>query len=462
MVAKKMHAMFREFKRLHRQSPTFLLAAYFFLILFTGTALLSMPAAQVPGGPQVTILTALFTAVSAFCVTGLTLVETSDAFTPFGHIVIMLLIELGGVGFMTFAALAFSMFGRRLSLAGKAALNDTLFQNNVSLEFKSLFASMLQVVILIQLAGVILLFLTLEYHTANVDTVWFNLWSALFHSISAFCNAGFSIYHGNLVPLANNRLFLAAIVGLVVLGGLGHNVLAELYRLPRLLRRQEKRPRWLSLNSRVTLVMTAILLVSGAIAVSIADAVYAPEGTFTLVDSVFHSVVSRTAGFNSAPLDRLPIPSCLFLCILMFIGGGPGSCAGGVKVTSLAIWIARINSNLRHDSRVNIAGYTIRPDLVSKARIIMALCTLWVTFGVIILSLAEPEVRLEALLFEQISALATVGLSMNITPSLSEFSQVWITISMFMGKFGPLTVALWMVPGVPASIGRPEGTVMVG
>lgn len=455
----------RAWLRWYRRSPTFLLAIWFVVFLGVGTYLLTLPVAHIEGGPEVSVFTAFFTAVSAFCVTGLVLVDTHDAFSLFGQGVILVLVELGGVGVMTFASLAFSMMGRRLSMTSRAVLVDTLFQDNAVAEFRNMFTSMLKAVSIIQLLGVALIFLSLRTSPGAPplpENVWPDLWSALFHSVSAFCNAGFSIYKNNLVPVADNPFFLAIIASLVILGGLGHGVLGELYRLPDYLSGRERGGRWISLNTRVVLIVTGILLPVGALCVGVCDYLYGGVTGWDLGHSVFHSVVARTAGFNSAPLETLPVASCLFLCILMFIGGAPGSCAGGVKTNSIAIWVARLAGNLRHSGNVNIAGYTIVPELVSKARSIMALSALWVVVGVVFLSMNHPEIRLEVLLFEQISALGTVGLSMGLTPALNDGAKVWIILSMLMGKFGPLTVALWVVPQSKARVRKPEGKIMVG
>lgn len=442
---------------LHQTSPTFLLTLWFLVLLLAGTLLLWSPWSHQADGPEVSFLTALFTSTSAFCVTGLTIVDTPLAFSAFGQAVIAVLIELGGVGIMTFAALGFSMTRRRMSLASRAALNDALFQNNPVLELKRLFRDMLKAVLLIQLIGVALLYVAIVLHPAGHVNP---LWSAVFHAVSAFCNAGFSIYENNLTQVAENYLFLLVIMVLVVLGGLGHGVLAELYQLRHIAYERRKRPHWLSANSHVVLVTTSILLVVGFIALAIVDQIFGTD--VRIFDSLFHSVISRTAGFNSAPLEAIPLPSCLILCLLMFVGGSPGSCAGGIKTTSLAIWVARIRANLHHNTNVNTLGYSIPTHLLTKSRVIIALSCLWVIAGVFILTLSEPHAPLNALLFEQISALATVGLSMGLTPDLNWFSQIWIILSMIMGKFGPLTVALWMVAPVNASVRSPEGNILIG
>lgn len=450
-------------RMLYKHSPTFLLAAWFSILLVVGTLLLVLPWAHRQGGPEIGLLTALFTATSAFCVTGLTMVDTHDAFSIFGQFVILVLMELGGVGIMTFASLAFSIFGRRMSMIGKAALTDALFQNDAALEFRVLFTCMLKAVTSIQLVGVVIIFLSLLCgESAADDGILYHLWSALFHSVSAFCNAGFSIYHDNLVSKSGNYLFLFAIASLVILGGLGHAVLAELYRLPGLLGGLRKKPHLLSFNSRVVLVITSIMLLLGGVSVAVSNYLWADARNGGIVDSVFHSIVARTAGFNSAPLDGIPLPACLFLCLLMFIGGSPGSCAGGIKTTSLAIWICRIGANLRQETSMAILGHSIPIELARKARLIVALSILWTTVGVVILSLCHPHTGLDVLLFEQISALATVGLTMGFTSRLSEFAQLWVILSMIMGKFGPLTIALWVTPVAPGSITRAEGRIMIG
>lgn len=449
---------------LYRRSPTFLLAAWFFGLALAGTILLALPASQRADGPGLGPLGSLFTAVSAFCVTGLVLVDTQETFTHFGQAVLLVLMELGGVGVMTFAALAFSMFGRRMSLIGRAALTDTLFQNDAAREFAQLFRTMLKAVIGIQAGGFAVLYASLLLHPVEAGPdVPGPLWSAAFHSVSAFCNAGFSIYRDNLIQVADNPFFLTGVALLVILGGLGFGVLAELYHFPgrMLLRGGKVEFRRVSLNTRVVIVTTALLLLAGGALLPAINALYG-DASSGPGDALFHSVVARTAGFNTSSLESVPLPGCLVLCILMFVGGSPGSCAGGVKTTSLALWIARVAASLRQDTHVNIMGYSIPDELAGRARLILALSALWVVVGVVVLSLSQPGVGLDVLLFEQISALTTTGLSMGYTPFLNRFSQIWIIASMILGKFGPLTIALWIVKPASGRIGRPEGRLMIG
>jgi trk system potassium uptake protein TrkH len=266
------------------------------------------------------------------------------------------------------------------------------------------------------------------------------------------------IYPEGMNNLLENIPFLVVTMILITLGGLGHIVLTELWQLPRLIRKTITKPHWISLHTRVVLIVTSIVMVVGTAGIWI----FGAGPTHSVLHAVFQAVGGRTAGFNTVPVGLIPLPSILILIALMFIGGSPGSCAGGIKTTSLAIWIARIRSNLRGDSNVNIFGYTIAPDLVSRARILMALTLLWDCLGVFILVVLHPGERLETLIFEQVSAFGTVGLTMDFTPRLETLSRLWIMLTMFMGRLGPLSLILWVAPPAKTKIGRPVARVMVG
>ncbi len=235
-------------------------------------------------------------------------------------------------------------------------------------------------------------------------------------------------------------------------------VLNELYQLPGYSRRRVKKPHIISLHTKVVLIVTTAILIVGVL---LMWALGTGEHS-SLWTAIFETVSGRTAGFSITPQDKLPLPSTLLMLLLMFIGGSPGSCAGGIKTTSLAIWIARIGSNLRNDSNVNLFGYTIAPALVSRARVLMAVTMLWNITGVFILSIAHPDEHLQTLIFEQISAFGTVGLSMDFSSQLTDMGRLWIVISMFVGRLGPLSMALWMVPPSKVKINRPIARIMVG
>ncbi|MDR1520990.1 MAG: ATPase [Planctomycetota bacterium] len=438
-------------------SPSQLVFIWFGGAILAGTVLLWLPVSLRTPETRMDPAAALFTSVSAACVTGLTVVNVADTFSPFGQAVILVLMELGGMGIMTFAVIGFRLFGLRLSLSQQLAASDAIYQNDASREFKRTFRQILKITMAIQGAGAALMAATLlPGHWGEAP---FLLWSALFHAASAFCNSGFTLYRNGLEPLYDNIPFLLALMALVTLGGLGHLVLNELCRLPGLIRRRERKPHWISLHTRVTLVVTALVIAAGVPGVWLLGT--SGRGS-RLWHAVFETVVGRTAGFNICPQTLLPLPTVLLVVLLMFIGGSPGSCAGGIKTTSLAIWIARVKSNLRNDPNVNLFGYTIAPWLVSRARILMALTMLWNLAGIFILSIAHPDENLATLLFEQVSAFGTVGLSLDFTPRLTALSRLWICVSMFVGRLGPLSIALWLAPPSRGKVNRPIGRLMVG
>ncbi|MDR1744811.1 MAG: ATPase [Planctomycetota bacterium] len=442
-----------------RISPTHMVFMWFGFFVLLGTVLLWLPVSH--RGPEVRLdfISALFTAVSAACVTGLSVVNIHDTFSGFGQLVLLLLMEMGGIGIMTIASFGFRLLGRRLSLAQRTAAADAIYQNDAASEFKRTFMRIFRLAILIQLAGAaVMAFSLVPVHWHNGER-GFLIWSAVFHSVSAFCNSGFTLYRDNLMSLLDNIPFLVAILILVTLGGLGHMVLNELYQLPGYIRNHVKKPFWLSLHTRVVLAMTALLIVFGVLGIWALGT--GDEGS-TLWHAVFETVSGRTAGFSIVHQSRLSLPSVILLILLMFIGGSPGSCAGGVKTTSVAIWMARIRANLRNDRNVNLFGFSIAPELVSRARILMAVAMILNVLGVFVLSIAHPDENLETLIFEQISAFGTVGLSMDFTPRLNTLARLWIIVSMFVGRLGPLSIALLVLPSSKVSINRPIGRIMVG
>ncbi len=445
-------------KRRARISPTYMVFMWFGSFILTGTVLLWLPWAHVDSVKGFTVVDALFTAVSAACVTGLSVVNVADTFSFFGQFVIFLLMEMGGMGIMSFASLGFRILGRRLSMQQQAATANAFFQNDAASEFKQTFMAIFRITALIQAAGALGMGIALAPHHWESDP-WFCVWSAIFHSASAFCNSGFTLYRDGLSGFLTNYPFLALILVLVTLGGLGHIVLNELYRLPGELRRRAHKPRYISLHTRVVLSMTALLIAVGVLFIYCLGS--GDEKT-TLWQAVFETISGRTAGFSIQAQSRLPLPTILVMLLLMFIGGSPGSCAGGIKTTSLAIWAARIRANLRNDSNVNMFGYTIAPELVSRARILMAVTVIWNIVGVFILSITNPGQDLQTLMFEQISAFGTVGLSMDFTPELTTAARLWVIVSMFVGRLGPLSIALWVVRPSRVKINQPIGRVMIG
>ncbi len=441
-------------------SPQTGLIGGFAAVIFLGALLLCLPWSQ---QGKVGFLDALFTATSAVCVTGLTVVDTGTEFTSFGHVVIVVLIQTGGIGIMAFAGLAFQLLGRRMSLQSQAVLQDTFFQRDVAGEFQRTFKAILMLTFFIEATGALLIWMFLLPRMDAGPA----LFSAVFHSVSAFCNAGFSIYADNLVGLRDSPGILIVIMLLIILGGLGYTVLNEMWMRGRRqgLRSDVREPHRFSMHGRLVLWVTAFLLIGGAFGILVFG-LTPNEGTGgeKILNAAFQSVTARTAGFNSVDIGKLPAASLFILIVLMFIGGSPGSCAGGVKTTTTAIWIARIRAALRGERDVHMLGRRVPWEQVGRADLLVALAICWNLAGILLLLTTEtqlPESHL-GLVFEQISAFATVGLSTGVTANLSSAGKAWIIATMFVGRLGPLTIAMWMVPTHKTHVRYPKGTVMIG
>ncbi len=310
-------------------------------VIMLGTVLLWLPFSHHSHAADMDFSAALFTAVSAACVTGLSVINVHDTYSHFGQAVIFLLMEMGGMGIMTFASLGFRILGRRLSLTQQAATTDAIYQNDAATEFKRTFLQILKVTLAVQALGAVVMAISLVPQHWHNGERGFMIWSAAFHSVSAFCNSGFTLYRDDLLTLVDNIPFLVTLLCLVTLGGLGHSVLHELYRLPGYIRNHVKKVHWISLHTRVVLSMTLLLIVVGVLLIWALGS--GSEGS-NLWHAIFATVSGRTAGFSISRASLMPLPSIIVMLFLMFVGGSPGSCAGGIKTTSLAIWIARIKS----------------------------------------------------------------------------------------------------------------------
>jgi trk system potassium uptake protein TrkH len=453
------------FRRLlpYGQMPQTLLIGGFAGVILVGALLLLLPWSQTKG--DVGFIDALFTSTSAVCVTGLVVVDTGSAYTHFGQLVIAALIQIGGLGIMTFAALAYLMLGRRLSLASQAALHDAFFQRDLGIEFKKTFFQILLITVSIELLGLLLIFLGLLRRQVPVTGA---LFSAFFHSISAFCNAGFSIYEDNLVGFRDSPLIVGTVMALIVLGGLGHMVLSEIFHngKNRLSRSEPNGPQTLSTHTRVVVRTTLALIILGALGLLVFG-LHAPEGSWgmEISNAFFQSITARTAGFNTVDIGLVPLSSLLLLILLMFIGGSPGSCAGGVKTTALAISLAEFRAKLKGKDQVILLDRRVPKPILDRTMVLIRVSILWNLLGILLLLATETGragIGFHDVLFEQISAFGTVGLSTGLTTKLSTFGRLWITLTMFVGRLGPLTIALGVLPAVPTHVKYPEGRIMIG
>ncbi len=431
-------------------------------LALAGTIALSLPVCQTGG--EIGPLGALFTATSAVCVTGLITHDTASEFSRTGQSVILVLIQLGGLGVMTFGALAYQFLRRRVSFQSQAALQDLVFQGELRGSLRAALWRIVVITLVAETLGALLLYAGL-HGGPTPKGAWYE---AVFLAVSGFCNAGFSVYSDSAVALRDSGLIVWTLMGLIVAGGLGYTVLLELLqRVWRRVRRRRQSPVTWSLNAKVVIVASAALIAIGTGGLMLTG-LTSNEGTAgsCLLNALFQSVTARTAGFNTVDISALPVPSLLLLVALMFIGGSPASCAGGIKTTSLCVWLARVRARLTGRQDVTLARRRIPQDVVRRAALVIAIAALWNVVGVMILASTEDVgsvTRLEDVIFEQVSAFGTVGLSTGITGDLSALGQLWIIASMFVGRLGPLTIALAVLRVQTAPpFAYPDERVMIG
>lgn len=438
------------------------LVATFAGLILLGTVVLALPVCH--ASDRVTLLDAFFTATSAVCVTGLTTRDTAADFTRTGQAVILVLIELGALGVMTFGAVAVQLFRWQLSLGSQAVLHDAFFQGQLRGNLVIALRRILLLTVGLEALGALLIYVGLQ-GTGVSQRSWFD---ALFLSISAFCNAGFSVYPDSAISLRGSPLIVWTLMGLIVCGGLGYIVLAEIAsRTWRRLRRQRGGPVNWSLHTRTAVTVSAGLTAGGALLLMVTGLTPDIQGwSQYLLNALFQSVTARTAGFNTVEIGQLPAASLMVLIPLMFIGGSPGSCAGGIKTTTWAVWLRQILARAGGLSTVTLGRRRIPPEIAQRAGLVVGLSAVWCGLGVFLLSISESvgtATRLEQVIFEQVSAFATVGLSTGITPHLSLPGKLWIIASMFVGRVGPLTVALIaLAPQARPRFEYPKEQVMIG
>jgi trk system potassium uptake protein TrkH len=441
-------------------SPESLLVGGFGGLIAVGTVLLSLPLCH---RGSIGVLDALFTATSAVCVTGLVVVDTGTDYTAFGQAVILLLIQTGGIGVMSFTALAYQFLGRRLSLSAQAALWSSLLQRDVASEFRGIFGRILRFVLIAETAGALLIFIGMQPGRGAAHAAY----SAVFHSVSAFCNAGFSLYSDSLTAWRDNPVVTSTVMALIVLGGIGHPVVVDVWRKLLLARRAEEAgSRRLELSSTVALSTSGVLILGGFVLLLVLGLTSgeAPWPT-RLWNALFQSVTSRTAGFNTVDIGALPLSSMMLLALLMFVGGSPGSCAGGIKTTTFTLWLARLWGLLRGRKWPRLFGRHIPGEIARRASMIVGLAVVWNLFGVVLLLATDghsPGVGMHDVLVEQVSAFGTVGLSTGLTSNLSVAGKVWIILTMFVGRLGPLTLAVWAFTRRAPGVRYPEGRLMIG
>lgn len=450
-------------KRLREMSPNLALTFYYAAAIFLGAYALTLPLACT--GAPVSFLDALFTATSAQCVTGLTVVDTGTTFTLFGQLVILALIQIGGLGITTFSVYLFFYLRMGVGMRGRWIIQDTLLHTPVD-SLRDLIRSIFLFTLVIEGVGALLLGFAFVPQYGWSKGVYF----AIFHSVSAFCNAGFGLLPDNLIGYRSDPLVNLTIMALIILGGIGFLVMKEVVDLSRL---KQKRRR-LSLHSRLVLWTSGILIVGGALVIGVLETPSAflkmsfAEGFWT---ALFHSVSARTAGFNTIDLNQFEVSSLFFIMFLMFVGASPGSAGGGIKTTSLALFVAILHSRLKGLPHTNVFRRTVPEAVVTKTLTLVMLAALFLgaaTFALLAvqtygLSQGESRGILLDCTFEAVSAFATVGLSLGITPKLLPLGKVIIIMLMFAGRVGLLTLAFTIVRrSQKVAVRYGEENIMIG
>ncbi len=437
-----------------------ILAVGFLVLILLGSVLLALPAASA-NGQGIIWSDSLFTSASAVCVTGLVALDTGTTFSFFGQAVLLVLIQIGGLGFMVFATMIMAMLGRKISIKGRMLIRESMNSSSLS-NLSRLTWLYLLLSLGIELAGMGLLCIRFvpAYGWKH------GAWMALFHSVSAFCNAGFDLFgrYESLTSFSADPLVLLTVAVLIILGGLGFSVILETIR-------HREGFRNLSLHTRIVLTVTLILLLAGTAFFWLAERsnpetlAGRPEGE-TALNAFFQSVTMRTAGFNSFDLSGFRDGSKFFSCLLMIIGASPASTGGGVKTTTMAALALLMLSVVRGESEVNVSRRRLPDSLTRRALAVTILFLITLLTGTLIICLIEDgHFPLEDILFEASSAMGTVGVSALGTPNLTPASRAVLLPMMFLGRVGPLTLAVAVAKrqgGIRSASKYPEEKIMIG
>jgi len=450
-------------------NPPRIIVLSFASAIVIGTILLKLPLSTA-SGQVISIVDALFIATSATCVTGLTVLDIGSTLTHFGQLIVLGLIQAGGLGIMTLSTAFLVLLGRRLSFAERLVVTDSLAPTPLG-GLKPLIGSVILVTFACELGGTLILCfhfqkcLGLSLHRA--------FYHALFHSISAFCNAGFSLYPDNLGGFSRDYVTVITLGSLIVIGGLGFVVIYDLMRHRFWMRNRATRGK-LSLQTKTVLLTSALLILV------LGSCVLALEWNVTLkgftvpekiLNSFFHAVTPRTAGFNTLPVGAMGNPVLFITLFMMFVGASPGSTGGGIKTCTLAVLIATSLSIIRGRGEVRLMKRSLGQKTIAEALCVTFFASCLVIVVCTLLLITESARAIDTpqkgpvihFFFETISAFGTVGLSTGVTPSLTTWGKILIIITMFTGRVGPLTLALIIARRRrPVSVRYAEEEMMIG
>lgn len=445
--------MTKIYERIVKNVPLFL-GMSFLVVILIGATLLSLPIASVDGN-SVGFINAFFTASSATAVTGLVVANTATQWTMFGKVVIITLIQIGGLGTITLFSIATVLLGKKVSLQQRLLVKEQLNITSMSGIVKWVIY-VTKITFLIEFIGALLLSFSLIPKYGFKTGVWYSI----FHAISAFCNAGFDLFGDSIVSYSGDIYINMIICGLVIMGGLGFLVYMDIYN--------SKNFRNLKMHSKVVISVSALLLIIGTVAtllieynnsLSIGDFGFGHK----VLASFFQSTVTRTAGFNSIDIGQVHDATAIIYILLMFIGGSPASTAGGLKTTTFAVMVFSTIGMVRGEHDIVIFNRKIDKEVILRALAITIVCISLVVIVTMAIAIVEHD-RFDSLdiLFETVSAFGTVGMSRGITPHLSDISKIILGFTMFIGRVGPTTIAVGLMKTKPSSIKYASGKILVG
>lgn len=434
-----------------------------FLALITvGTLLLMLPVSQADG-TWADLITALFTSTSAVCVTGLIVVDTGSHFSFFGQLIILLLIQVGGLGYMTATTFLLLLLGVKLGLRDKIAIQQSLDQAGLS-GSGQLVQSIIAMTLVFELTGTFLMIPVFASDYELNEAIWL----ALFHSISAFNNAGFGLFADNMIGYATSVPINLIIPFLIIFGGIGYQVIVQMYMWLRDRLTGRRVHSSFSLNFKIVTSTTIFLLVGGTIAFLFVEYRNSETlGALSFADKLmvawFQGVVPRTAGFNSIDYGKMTDAGLFITIALMFVGGSPGGTAGGIKTTTLRILFDCTKAVLRGKEEVISYRREIPNTLILKAIGVVFGSVMTVTIATTLMAISDPNIEFIQLFFEAVSAFATVGLSTGITASVSTVAKLVLIATMYIGRVGILLLmAAVLGDPSPTSINYPEENLLIG
>lgn len=445
--------MTKIYERIVKNVPLFL-GMSFLVVILIGATLLSLPIASVDGN-SVGFINAFFTASSATAVTGLVVANTATQWTMFGKVVIITLIQIGGLGTITLFSIATVLLGRKISLQQRLLVKEQLNITSMSGIVKWVIY-VTKITFLIEFTGTLLLSFSLIPKYGFITGVWYSI----FHAISAFCNAGFDLFGDSIVSYSGDIYINMIICGLVILGGLGFLVYMDIYNAGSF--------RKLKVHSKVVITVSALLLFAGTIATLLIEynnSLSIGEFGFghKVLASFFQSTVTRTAGFNSIDIGQVHDATAIIYIFLMFIGGSPASTAGGLKTTTFAVMVFSTIGMVRGEHDIVIFNRKIDKEVILRALAITIVCiSLVITVTMAVAIIEHDRFEFLDILFESVSAFGTVGMTRGITPHLSDISKVILAFTMFIGRVGPTTLAVGLMKTKPSSIKYASGKILVG